>query len=309
MSASTQLENTVPIKEDRAERIANAEAEVKRLESTSPVANESSQAIPGLSSTSNDSTCGSDAEEGLVGSDVSGSDASSIDIESEIAQAFDLGQEALKSAPEKEDYCAPVSAFAAKEEGGGEPEEELDDANISKAKHFLTHPSTVDLPIEEKTTYLLSKGLSEAEVKASVEAVAEELILEQGTLYDDTGTKVTLETSPNVKSDELKQKDTNDTESNASTNKSSLDVPSGDAAGDSFDAKTKTNKSALNTSVLSEKLNKSLDRMKQMDVKLPSCGCLPSHLPNRVVVGLVIFMIFLGVALYLIYKFAVGSLS
>ena len=166
--------------------------------------------------------------------------------------------------------------------------------------------------MEEKRRYLLSKGLNESEIKASVDAVAQELILEQGLLYDDRGTKVTLETSLNVKNDELKkQKDPSDTDSNASTNtadKSSLDLPRGDSADDTFDSETKANKSGLNTSVLSQTLNKSVERMKQVDVKLPSCCCLPSHLPNRVVIGLLLFVILLAVGLYLIYTFAVGSL-
>jgi len=260
------------------------------------VAKRNSQTTPGLSSTSNDST--------------TGSDATSIDIESEIAQAFDLGQEALRSAPEKEDTCAPVLSSATKEEDGGEAKANIDDANVSRAKSFLTHPNTAALPMEEKTKYLLSKGLSEAEIKASVEAVARDLILEEGTLYDDMGTQVTMERSLNIQSHDLKQKDTADTDSNASTaDKSSLDVPSGDAGIDPFESETKANKSALNTSVFSQKLNKSFRRMKEMDVKLPSCGCLPAHMPNRVVVGLVLFMIFLAVGLYLICKFAVGSLS
>ena len=285
------------IKDDRAERIAKVEAEVERLESTSPVAKRNSQTTPGLSSISNDST--------------TGSDATSIDIESEIAQAFDLGQEALRSAPEKEDSCAPVLASATKEEEGGEAKEEIDDAKISRAKSFLTHPNTAALPMEDKTKYLLSKGLSEAEIKASLEAVARDLVLEEGTLYDDMGTEVTMERSLNIQSHDLKQKDTADTDSNASTtdDKSSLDVPSGDTGEDIFESETKANKAALNASVVSQKLNKSFHRMKEMDVKLPSCGCVPSHMPNRVVVGLVLFMIFLAVGLYLIYKFAVGGLS
>ena len=291
-----QAEAVASIKDDRAKRIAKVEAEVERLESTSPVAKRSSQTTPGLSSISNDST--------------TGSDATSIDIESEIAQAFDLGQEALRSAPEKEDSCAPALASATKEAEGGETKEEIDDASISRAKSFLTHPNTAALPMEDKTKYLLSKGLSEAEIKASVEAVARDLVLEEGTLYDDMGTEVTMERSLNIQSHDLKQKDTADTDSNASTaDKSSLDVPSGDAGEDLFESETKANKSALNASAFSQKLNKSFHRMKEMDVKRPSCGCLPSHMPNRVVVGLVLFMIVLAVGLYLIYKFAVGGLS
>jgi len=285
-------------KEDRAERIAQAEAEVKRLESASSVADgDDDRAIPNLSSTSNDST--SDEEEGLVDSDASGSDASSINV----------GQEALRNAPEKDDEEASALPASLSKQSDTKTEE-IDEANIAKAKFFLTHPNTVSLPMEEKRKYLLAKGLNESEIKASVAAVAEGLILEQGLLYDDMGTETKLDASPNVNNDELKPKDAADTESNASTaDKSSLDVPRGDAADDAFDAKTKANKSALNTSILSQKLTKSLDKMKQVDVKLPSCGCLPSHLPNRVVIGLVLFAIFLAAGLYLIYTFAVGGLQ
>lgn len=307
-SRSTKVESNNSTKEDRAARIAKAEVEAKRLESTSPVDDsDADRATPVLSSTSVDSNSGSDGGAGLVGSDASCSDASSVDVESEIAQAFDIGQQALRSAPEEDEFVTN------NDQDTKGAKEEIDEANILKAKHFLTHPGTVSLPMEEKSKYLLSKGLNESEIKASVEAVAQELILEQGLLYDDMGTKVTLETSLNVKNDELKkQKDPAGTESNASTStadKSSLELPRGDSVEDTFDAETKANKSGLNTSVLSQTFNKSIERMKQVEVKLPSCCCLPSHLPNRVVIGLLVFVILLAIGLYLIYTFAVGSLS
>jgi hypothetical protein len=307
----TKVESSDSNKEGRAARIAKAEAEATRLESLSPVDDgDVDRSIPALSSTSVDSNSGS---EGLVGSDASCSDAPSVDIDSEIAQAFDIGQKALKSAPEKEEVALTQPAGVINNnQDTVEAKEEIDEANILKAKHFLTHPSTVSLPMEEKSKYLLSKGLNESEIKASVEAVAQELVLEQGLLYDDMGTKATLETSLNVKNDELKQKDAaEDTESNASistADKSSLDLPRGDASKDTLDSETKANKSGLNASVLSQTLNKSIGKMKQVDVKLPSCCCLPSHLPNRVVIGLVLFVILLAVGLYLVYTFAVGSL-
>lgn len=107
-SLANRTENNISTKEDRAARIAKAEAEAKRLKSTSPVDDgDVDRAMPVLSSTSVDSNSGSDDEEGLVGSDASCSDAPSVDIESEIAQAFDIGQEALRSAPRRTKSSLP----------------------------------------------------------------------------------------------------------------------------------------------------------------------------------------------------------
>jgi len=271
--------------------------------------------VPESTPTSSDS---SDIEEGHVDNVDSISDASSIDLESEIAQAFDLGQEALRSAPDNEEYVAPLPPPA------HEAEVVIDEANVNKARHFLSHPSTAALPLEDKKEYLRSKGLADVEIEASLDAVAaldaaaDELMMEEGMIKTsassttETASGARIAPNPGGADSDIEQgtakKDAVDTSSSASTaeQKSALGIPSGGDIDDSFNSRA-SKSSARNTSRISERLNQSLARIREMEVPLPSCKCLPSHVPNRVVYGLVLLMILLGVALYLIYVFAVGN--